>query len=398
MSSEQRTRPGSDSDATPDLDAVIIGAGFSGMYMLYRMRDVLGLKARVFEAGSGVGGTWFWNRYPGARCDCESYYYCYSFSKELTEEWTWTSRYPEQPEILRYLNYVADRFELRRDIQFNTRVAAATFNEPDNYWEVRTEDGEHFTARYLISAVGCLSSANVPDFKGLENFKGDWYHTDSWPHDGVDFSGKRVGQIGTGSTGIQAAPFIAAQAEHLTVFQRTPNYSIPALDAPYSDEDWAEIVTNRADIRRRVEESLGGFPFVPIDRSAKDVSDEERQAIYEDVWTVDGGFKFLWGTFNDIMVDLDANKTAADFIRGKIRDTVDDADVAELLSPKDHPYGSKRPPRRALQELVFPDGVPVREKAVRTPHPASVFGALPGFQGRKNEKVALTGFEPVSPP
>ncbi len=344
MSSSQKTEARPESDSSPELDAVIIGAGFSGLYMLYQVREVLGLSARVFEAGEGVGGTWYWNRYPGARCDSESYYYCYSFSEKLTEEWKWTTRYPEQPEILRYLNHVADRFELRRDIQLDTRVSAATFNEAHNYWEVSTEGGDHVTARYLISAVGCLSSANIPDFKGLEDFKGDWYHTGSWPHDGVDFAGKRVGQIGTGSTGIQAVPVIAAQAEHLTVFQRTANYSIPALNAPYSEEDWAEIVENRAETRRKVEASLGGAPFVPIHRSAKDVSEEEREAIYDDVWTNSGGFKFLWGTFSDIMVDLDANKTAADFIRAKIRETVNDPAVAEMLSPNDHPYGTKRPP------------------------------------------------------
>jgi len=344
VNSESQKRPEQISNPTPDLDAVIIGAGFSGLYMLHRLRDVLGLSARVFEAGEGVGGTWYWNRYPGARCDSESHYYCYSFSTELAEEWEWSSRYPEQPEILRYLEHVADRFKLRQDIQFSTRVVAATFEEKHDFWEVATDGGERFTARYLISAAGCLSSANVPDFKGLEDFKGDWYHTGSWPHEGVDFIGKRVGQIGTGSTGIQVAPKIAAQAKSLTIFQRTPNYSIPAHNSQYTNADRAELEANREEVRRRVQESPGGFPFSLIDRSALDVSDAERNSIYEESWNVTGGFSFLWATFNDILLNLDANKTAADFIRGKIRETVKDPEVAALLSPTDHPYGSKRPP------------------------------------------------------
>ena len=194
----------------PDLDAVIVGAGFAGLYMLYRMRDVLGLKARVYETGDGVGGTWFWNRYPGARCDSESFYYSYSFSEELEQEWDWTSKYPEQPEILSYLNHVADRFDLRRDIQLGTRVTEASFDDVNDCWEVRTESGDRITARFLISAVGCLSATNVPDIPGLDQFEGDWVHTAAWPQKGVDFSGKRVGLIGTGSTGIQATPVIAA--------------------------------------------------------------------------------------------------------------------------------------------------------------------------------------------
>jgi cation diffusion facilitator CzcD-associated flavoprotein CzcO len=331
------------SSEAPDLDAVIVGAGFSGIYMLYRMRDVLGLNVRVFEAGDGVGGTWYWNRYPGARCDSESFYYSFSFSPELDQEWEWTRKYPEQPEILRYLNFVADRFDLKRDIQLSTRVTEATFDEANNSWKVISENGESITARYLISAVGCLSSANVPDFKGLEDFEGEWYHTGSWPHEGVDFSGKRVGLIGTGSTGIQATPVIAAEAEHLTVFQRTPNFSIPARNAPLSAEDWQEIRSNYPETRRILKSSLAGFPYTMTERSAKDVDDDERKEIYEKLWE-HGGFKFLWGSFFDIMVDLDANATAADFIRGKIRETIDDPTVADILIPTDHPYGSKRPP------------------------------------------------------
>jgi cation diffusion facilitator CzcD-associated flavoprotein CzcO len=219
---------GNTANKAGDVDAIIVGAGFSGLYQLICLRDRLGLSVQVLEAGDGVGGTWYWNRYPGARCDSESHAYCYSFSKELTQEWEWSERYPEQPEIMRYLDYVADRFDLKRNIRFNTRVTAAQYDETANLWTVRTEAGEQFTAKFLITAVGCLSTANVPKIPGLESLEGSWYHTGQWPHEGVDFTGKRVGMIGTGSTGIQAAPVIAERAAHLTVFQRTANYSVPA--------------------------------------------------------------------------------------------------------------------------------------------------------------------------
>ncbi|MDP1821262.1 MAG: NAD(P)/FAD-dependent oxidoreductase [Acidimicrobiales bacterium] len=324
-------------------DVVIIGAGFSGLYMLYRVRDVLGLDTVVFEAGGGLGGTWYWNRYPGARCDSESFYYSYSFSEELEQEWEWTSKYPEQPEILRYLEHVADRFDLRRDIRFETRVEEAVFDEKTARWLVGTDDGQRSSAQFLISAVGCLSAANVPDIPGLDCFEGDWYHTGRWPHDGVDFANKRVGQIGTGSTGIQAAPVIAAQAAHLTVFQRTPNYSVPARDAALTPERRAEIKENYPAIRKHTRESFGGFPYDPSSRSALELTHDERTAVYERLWQ-EGGFKFLWGSFYDLLLNEEANETAAEFIRSKIREIVHDPTVAETLAPKDHPYGSKRPP------------------------------------------------------
>ena len=327
-----------------DFDAVIVGAGFSGLYMLYRLRDVLGLSARVYEAGDGVGGTWYWNRYPGARCDSESFYYCYSFSRELEQEWTWSSKYPEQPEILSYLEHVADRFDLKRDITLSTRVTGATFREGDGSWEVRTDDGAVVTARYLISAVGCLSAANVPPIPGLERFEGSWYHTGAWPHEGVDFSGRRVALIGTGSTGIQATPVIAAEADHLTVFQRTPNYSVPARNFLMSDEATREIKASYPEIRRKARESFGGFPYDRSERSALADSPEEREALYERLWAEEGGFKFIYGSYNDLLINQAANDTAAEFIRGKIREIVKDPEVAETLAPKDYPYGTKRPP------------------------------------------------------
>jgi cation diffusion facilitator CzcD-associated flavoprotein CzcO len=329
---------------TLDFDAVIVGAGFSGLYMLYRLRDVLGLSVRVYEAGDGVGGTWYWNRYPGARCDSESFYYCYSFSEELEQEWTWSSKYPEQPEILRYLEHVADRFDLKRDITFGTRVTGATFREDDGSWEVRTDDGAAVTARFVVSAVGCLSAANVPPIPGLERFQGSWYHTGAWPHEGVDFSGRRVALIGTGSTGIQATPVIAAEADHLTVFQRTPNYSIPARNFVMSDEATRDIKANYPVIRRKARESFGGFPYDRSERSALADPPEEREALYEQLWAEEGGFKFIYGSYNDLLTNQAANDTAAEFIRAKIRGIVKDPEVAERLCPKDYPYGTKRPP------------------------------------------------------
>jgi len=329
--------------ADQHLDVAIIGAGFSGMYMLHKARDQMGLSARVFEAGDGVGGTWYWNRYPGARCDSESYYYSYSFSSELEQEWEWSSRYPGQPEILRYLEHVADRFKLLPDIQLNSRIATAHFNDADNTWRVTTAAGESFTCNYLVSAVGCLSSRNTPDFPGLDSFTGDWYHTGNWPHEGVDFTGKRVALIGTGSTGIQATPVIAAQAEHLTVFQRTPNFSIPARNEPLDAPRAQEIKANYDEIRQACRDSENGFPFKPNERLAKDVSEAERGEIYDELWDR-GGFRFLIESFADLTVDEFANETAAEYIRNRIRNMVTDQETAENLLPFDHPYGTKRPP------------------------------------------------------
>ncbi|MEE2679950.1 MAG: NAD(P)/FAD-dependent oxidoreductase [Myxococcota bacterium] len=338
------SRQGSEGRAAPrQLDVVVIGAGFSGLYALYKFRDVLGLTVQVFETGAGVGGTWYWNRYPGARCDSESFYYCFSFDTGLAQEWEWTGRYPEQPEIERYLNHVADRFDLRRDIQLSTRVTAARFDEAANRWEVRTEHGECVSARYLVSAVGCLSAANLPDIPGRERFQGELCHTARWPEAGIDFAGKRVGLIGTGSTGIQATPVIAAAARELTVFQRTPNFSVPARHKAFAPADQARIKRDYPEIFRRTRESPAGFPYFPIERSTHDVSAEEREQILEGLWK-EGGFKFLWGGFNDLLLDPEANEIAAEFVRSKIRETVKDPETAEVLCPKCHPYGSKRPP------------------------------------------------------
>jgi cation diffusion facilitator CzcD-associated flavoprotein CzcO len=326
-----------------DLDVAIVGAGFSGLYMLYRIRDVLKLKARVLEAADGVGGTWYWNRYPGARCDSESHVYSYSFSKELEQEWVWSSRYPEQPEILQYLNHVADRFDLRRDIQFQTRVTGATFDESDNRWNLTTSDDERISARFVVAAVGCLSSRNTPSFPGIDSFAGESYHTGAWPHDGVDFSGKCVGLIGTGSTGIQATPVIASEADHLTVFQRTANYSIPARNQPLSPEMAAQIKANYDEIRETCRKSDFGFPYVASERPSSDATLEEQHAVYNEMWEL-GGFRLFAASFSDLLRDKAANDVAAEFVRNKIRETVKDPATAELLCPTDHPYGTKRPP------------------------------------------------------
>ncbi len=326
----------------PDFDAVVIGAGFSGLGMLHRLRDVMGLSVQVYETGSGVGGTWYWNRYPGARCDSESYIYCFSFSKELLQDWTWSGKFPEQPEILAYLEHVADRFDLRRNIQFNTRVTAATFHEETNRWQIETDQGDRVTAQYLITGIGCISTGNVPHIEGLDSFQGDWYHTGAWPHDPVDFSGKRVAVIGTGSSGVQSIPVIARQAESLTVFQRTPQFTVPArhraADRRFIEE---EVKPNYQEILEKARWSQGGGPHDPVQRSALDYPEAERNRIYEDQWAL-GGYDFIARSFADVMTDKAANDTAADFIRGKIRQIVKDPETSRKLLPHDHPFGAKR--------------------------------------------------------
>ncbi|MFO1318625.1 MAG: NAD(P)/FAD-dependent oxidoreductase [Burkholderiales bacterium] len=323
-------------------DALIIGAGFSGMYQLHCLRDRLGLSVQVLEAGDGVGGTWYWNRYPGARCDSESHSYCYSFSPELLQAWEWSERYPDHAEIRRYLNFVADRLDLKRDIRFGTRVKSAHYDAGTNRWNVTTEDGEPLSATFLVTAVGCLSTANVPDIPGLATFGGQWYHTGLWPHEGVDFTGKRVGQIGTGSTGIQAAPVIAETAAHLTVFQRTANYSVPAHNAPLTPAFKRYVKEHFDEIKRVMHSTTNGHPFPIEDRSVFDVTPDERQAIYEAAWKK-GGLQFR-ATFRDLLVSQEANDTAREFLRNKIREIVKDPATAEKLADIDHPYAAKRPP------------------------------------------------------
>lgn len=329
-------------DGPEDLDVVIIGAGFSGLYQLHRLRNDLGLSTRVLEAGDDVGGTWYWNRYPGARCDSESHGYAYFFSRELHEAWQWSERYPGHAEIRRYLDFVSERLDLKKDIHFGRRVVSCVHDQTSNRWNVTTETGERFRATYLVTAVGCLSAANVPQIAGLEDFEGDWYHTGQWPHDGVDFTGKRVGQIGTGSTGIQAAPVIAETAGHLSVFQRTPNYSVPARNAPLDDTFKNWVRQNYDEIRELVHSTPNAHPFRIADRQVFDVDEAERGAIYEAAWDK-GGLRFR-GCFQDLLLTRDANDTAANFLKTKIRQIVQDPEVAAKLSDIDHPYAAKRPP------------------------------------------------------
>ena len=321
------------------VDAVVVGAGFAGLYMLHRMRQQ-GKTARVFEAGSGVGGTWFWNRYPGARCDVNSLEYSYSFSEELQQEWNWSERFATQPEILAYANHVADRFELRRDIQLETRVTAATFDEDSELWRVETDQGDVVEATFCIMASGCLSAARAPEFPSMAAFKGPVYHTGEWPHEPVNLAGLRVGLIGTGSSGIQAVPVVAEQAAQLTVFQRTPNFSIPARNAamdPAHEQAWkASYAANREAAR----DTTAGILYEYNDLQALNVPHEDRTRMFEARWHT-GGVNFM-RSFTDLMLSQDANDTAAEFVRSKIGAIVQDPAVAAKLMPHDHPIGTKR--------------------------------------------------------
>jgi cyclohexanone monooxygenase len=321
-----------------DFDAVIVGAGFGGLYMLHRLRG-MGFSARVFEAGGGVGGTWYWNRYPGARCDVESVQYSYQFDETLQQEWEWTERYAAQPEILKYANHVADRFDLRRDIQFNTRVNVAKYDEHRATWIVETSDGKQTTAAYCIMATGCLSAPNLPKFKGLESFEGERYHTGYWPHEEVDFTGKRVAIIGTGSSAVQSIPIIARQATHLYVFQRTPNYAVPAHNAPLDPEYVKRVKADYPNMRARAKQTVTGIDFDYSDRAALEETPEARRHEYDRRWN-HGGLWFL-GAFKDLLIDQEANDTAAEYVRGKVREKVKDPKLAELLAPK-NTIGCKR--------------------------------------------------------
>jgi cyclohexanone monooxygenase len=321
-------------------DVVVVGAGFAGMYMLHRLRGQ-GLTVRVYEQGGDVGGTWYWNRYPGARCDVESMQYSYSFSDELQQEWNWSERYAPQPEILRYANHVADRFNLRSDIALNTRVDHAVFDESTNTWSVTTSDGRNVTAKFVVLATGCLSNARMPDIKGLSDFTGKVYHTGHWPHERIDFIGQRVGVIGTGSSAIQSVPVIAEQARHLTVFQRTANFSIPAHNAELTAEEREAFRKNYPEIRRFArEEARNGIYAELPDRGALDDGDNARRAKFEQRWAK-GGLTFLLA-YNNLILDKAANDTAASFVRDKIAEIVKDPETAKRLQPDNHPIGSKR--------------------------------------------------------
>jgi cation diffusion facilitator CzcD-associated flavoprotein CzcO len=324
------------------VDVAIIGTGFAGLYALYKTREELGLRVHAFDDAGGVGGTWYWNRYPGARCDVESLDYSFSFSKDLEQEWEWSERYATQPEILRYVNHIADRFDLRRNVQFETRVTSAVFDDDAKRWTVTTDKGETVSAQFCIMATGCLSASKLPEIPGLDGFEGTWYHTGHWPHEGVDFSGQRVGVIGTGSSGIQSIPIIAEQAADLTVFQRTPNFSFPARNSPWAPGFQQARKAKYPEYRQEARESGFGIPVEMPEHSALEVDPEQRRAMYEERWGR-GNLVAVVLAYNDLITNQEANDTAAEFIRSKIREIVHDPEVADLLSPKDHPVGTKRP-------------------------------------------------------
>ena len=334
-----------------DYDAIVIGAGISGLYQLYRLRE-LGLKVRVFEAGTGVGGTWYWNRYPGARFDSESYSYGYSFSQELLDEWDWTEHFSPQPETERYLNHVADKFDLRRDIQFRSRVTAAHWQDKARRWDVTLEDGSKHTARFLVTAIGPLSAPTMPRIPGVESFKGQSCHTYYWPKEPVSFEGKRVAVIGTGATGVQTIQEVAKTVGHLTVFQRTPNWCAPLHNGKISKDEMREIRAGYPEMFKRCQETFACFLHTPDPRATTEVTPEEREAFFEKLYG-DKGFGIWQGNFRDILVDRKANALISDFVARKIRQRVKDQAVAEKLIPKNHGFGTRRVPLETKYYEVY---------------------------------------------
>jgi cation diffusion facilitator CzcD-associated flavoprotein CzcO len=385
------------------VDAVVVGAGIAGLYQLHKLRE-LGVSTRVFEAGDGVGGTWYWNRYPGARCDVESLSYSYSFSPELEQEWNWTERYPTQPELLRYVNHVADRFDLRKDITFSTRVVAAVYDDTTQRWRVDTDTGETVDARFLIMATGCLSRSKLPEVPGLERFQGRTFHTGHWPHDGADLTGMRVGIIGTGSSAVQSIPIIAEQAADLTVFQRTPAYSIAALNRPLQQSELDERKAGYRAWREAQRTSGFGVPIELPTRSALEVSEEERSAKYEAGWQKGTLVSILAG-YTDTLTDREANETAAEFVRQKIRERVHDPETAETLSPRSYPFGTKRPcldtgyyetfnkPHVHLVDLRKTPLAELTERGVRTSEQEYEFDAIVFATGFDAMTGALTAID-----
>ena len=350
MAVSRQTSTSSDAAPALDYDAIIIGAGMSGLYQLYRLRE-LGMKVRVFEAGTNVGGTWYWNRYPGARFDSESYSYGYSFSKELLAEWEWSEHFAGQPETLRYLNYVADKFDLRRDIQFESRVTAAIYQEETRSWNI-TLDGSHFTARFLIAAIGPLSTPTLPRIEGRDSFAGKSFHTARWPKEPVEFAGKRVAVIGTGATGVQTIQTIAKEVGHLTVFQRTPNWCAPLHNGKIDAETQARIKAGYPEMFARCQETFACFLHTSDPRGAFEVSDQEREAFYEKLYG-ERGFGIWQGNFRDILTDRKANATISDFVARKIRERVKNPQVAEKLIPRNHGFGTRRLPLETFYYEVY---------------------------------------------
>ena len=384
-------------DATDEVDVIVIGAGVTGLYSLYRLRQ-LGFRARSFEEADGVGGTWYWNRYPGARFDSESYTYGYSFSPELLQEWNWQEHYSAQPENERYLNYVADRFDLRRHITFNSRIASLAYDETANRWTAATDDGRQTRAQFVITAIGILSARYVPDFPGLDSYQGDWCHTNRWPKAGMNLAGKRVGVIGTGATAVQLIPEIVDDVAHLTVFQRTPNYCVPLRNSAIDPDTQAYIKSHFPQIFDQCRSTAGSFMHLFDPRSAFEVPDEERQAQYEKLWA-EPGFKKWLANFYDVMMPGPANEDYAEFVRSKIRERVHDPEVAEKLVPKDHIFGSKRLPcESGYYEVYNRDNVllvDVRESPIARITPAGI-RLENGQEYELDVTIFATGYDAVT--
>ncbi|MEO8811754.1 MAG: NAD(P)/FAD-dependent oxidoreductase [Caulobacteraceae bacterium] len=388
------SKPGG-GDTGPDYDAVIIGAGFAGLYAIHKLRS-LGFHVIALEKADDVGGVWYWNRYPGARCDCESYYYSYSFSSALQQEWDWSLRYSEQPEILNYLRHVADRFDLRPHIRFSAAVESATFDEKAQLWRVRTGDGVSVASRFLISAAGCLSQIHRPDIPGLDKFAGQTWWTAAWPHGGVDFTGRRVGVIGAGASAVQAIPRIAKQAMHVTVFQRTANWVLPARNVATTAEFNAWVKDHYDDIRDACANSAGAVPFEPPEKSALEVSDDQRRTTYEALWK-EGGMRFFTA-FTDLFTSSLANETAQAFVRDHIRRIVIDPATAEKLVPTDHPIGVKRPPLEDDYYATFNRQnvtlVDIRQSPIAAVESSGVVTAEGSYA--MDDLVLATGFDAMS--
>jgi cation diffusion facilitator CzcD-associated flavoprotein CzcO len=351
MAASPEMQTQADAMQVPEYDAIVIGAGISGLYQLYRLRE-LGMRVRVFEAGTGVGGTWYWNRYPGARFDSESYSYSYSFSQELLDEWNWSEHFAAQPETLRYLNRVADKFDLRRDIRFRSRVTAAHWQEAARSWDVTLEDGSRTRARFLITAIGPLSAPTMPRIEGVETFQGQSCHTAQWPHASVSFEGKRVAVIGTGATGVQTIQEVAKTAAHLTVFQRTPNWCAPLHNSRIDAEEMAKIKAGYPEMFRRCQETFACFLHTPNPRGTFEVTPEEREAFWEKLYA-ERGFGIWQGNFRDILTDPAANDAISEFVARKIRERVKDQEVAEKLIPRNHGFGTRRVPLETRYYEVY---------------------------------------------
>ena len=382
--------------AALDYDVIIIGAGLSGMYQLYRLRE-LGLRARVFEAGTGVGGTWYWNRYPGARFDSESYSYGFSFSKELLQEWDWSEHFAGQPETLRYCNHVADKFDLRRDIQFESRIAAVVYQDDSRRWEITLASGARHSCRFLITAIGPLSAPTLPRVEGRDDFKGQSFHTARWPKQTVDFAGKRVAVIGTGATGIQTIQTIASEVGHLTVFQRTANWAAPLHNGRIDADTQASIKAGYPEMFRRCQETFACFIHTPDPRGAFEVSDAEREAFYEKLYG-ERGFGIWQGNFRDILIDRKANATISDFVARKIRQRVKDQRVADKLIPKNHGFGTRRVPLETFYYEVYNrdnvELVDITDTPIETITPEGIRTSARDFQF--DIIIYATGFDAIT--